>query len=207
METTMAYTQDIVILDGARTPVGTYGGVFRKVSATQLGVHAGQAAIRRAGVAPDDIDNVVIGNVLQSSIDAVYQARHIALQCGVPREAPALTVNRLCGSGLQAIVSAAHGILLGESRCALAGGAENLSQAPHVLYGARWGLELGQEPRLQDSLWAALVDSHTGLSMAMTAENLAERYGISREAQDAFALRSQQTAVAAQREGRLAEEI
>jgi acetyl-CoA acetyltransferase family protein len=203
----MGFNNDVLILDGARTPVGTFGGALRKMTATQLGAHAGRAAIARAGVAPADVDNVVIGNVLQTSVDAVYIARHIGLLCDIPREAPALTVNRLCGSGLQAIVSAAQGILLDESQCALAGGAENLSQAPHVLYGARWGLELGQDARLQDSLWAALVDSHSGLSMAMTAENLAERYEISREAQDEFALRSQRTAVAAMREGRLAEEI
>ncbi|MGI8589020.1 MAG: acetyl-CoA C-acetyltransferase [Chloroflexia bacterium] len=203
----MDFNKDVVILDGARTPVGTFGGVFRKVSATELGAHAGQAAIARSGVAATDVDNVVLGNVLQTSIDAVYIARHVGLMCGVPKEAPALTVNRLCGSGLQAIVSAAQSIQLDESQCALAGGTENLSQAPHVLYGARWGLELGQDGHLQDSLWAALVDSHTGLSMAMTAENLAERYSISRQAQDEFALRSQQAAVAAIKEGRLAEEI
>src|SRR5690348_6532180 len=141
----LRFSKEIVVLDGARTPVGTFGGALRKVTATALGAHASRAAIERAGVAPADIDNVVIGNVLQRSIDAVYQARHVALQAGVPRETPALTVNRLCGSGLQAIVTAAQAILLGESQCALAGGTENLSQAPHVLYGARWGLELGQE--------------------------------------------------------------
>jgi acetyl-CoA C-acetyltransferase len=203
----MAFTKEIVILDGARTPVGTFGGAFRKVTATQLGAHAGKAAIARARISPNDIDNVVIGNVLQTSTDAVYIARHIGLECEIPREVAALTVNRLCGSGLQAIITAAQGIMLDESQCALAGGTENLSQAPHVLYGARWGLELGQDGRLQDSLWAALVDSHSGLSMALTAENLAERYEISRQAQDEFAFRSQQTALAAMRAGRLAEEI
>src|SRR6476469_2961162 len=131
-----------MILEGARTPVGTFGGAFRKTTATQLGVVAAKGAIERAGVAAADVDNVVIGNVLQSSIDAVYQARHIALQAGIPEESPALTVNRLCGSGLQALVSAAQGISLGESQCALAGGTENRSQAPHALYGARWGLDL-----------------------------------------------------------------
>ncbi|HUS13691.1 MAG TPA: acetyl-CoA C-acetyltransferase [Chloroflexia bacterium] len=203
----MGFNKDIVILDGARTPVGTFGGVFRKVTATQLGVHAGKAALARAGVGPEDVDNVVLGNVLQTSTDAVYIARHVGLECGIPREVPALTVNRLCGSGLQAIITAAQGILLDESQCALAGGTENLSQAPHVLYGGRWGLELGQDGPLQDSLWAALVDSRAGISMALTAENLAERHCISRAAQDEFALRSQQRAAAALREGRLAEEI
>ncbi len=203
----MPYMKDIVIVDGARTPVGTFGGALRDVPATALGVHAGRAALERAGVDPGLVDNVVIGNVLQTSADAVYIARHIGLQCGVPQEVPALTVNRLCGSGLQAIVTAAHGILLGESRCALAGGTENMSQAPYALYGARWGLPLGQPPPLEDTLWAALVDSYTGLSMAVTAENLAERYAVARESQDAFALLSQQRAVAAQRAGRLAAEI
>ncbi|HMA34198.1 MAG TPA: acetyl-CoA C-acetyltransferase [Chloroflexia bacterium] len=203
----MGFNKDIVILDGARTPVGTFGGAFRQVTATQLGVVAGTAALARAGVAPTEVDNVVFGNVLQTSADAVYQARHIGLRCGIPREVPALTVNRLCGSGLQAILTAGQSILLDESQCALAGGTENLSQAPHVLYGGRWGLDLGQDGRLQDSLWSALTDSYSGLSMALTAENLAERYAISRPAQDAFALRSQQLAGAAIRAGRLAAEI
>ena len=199
--------KDIVILDGARTAVGTYGGVFRQTSATELGVVAAQGAIARAGVTPEDVENVVIGNVLQTSYDAVYQARHIALKVGIPREVPALTVNRLCGSGLQAILTAAQGLMLDEAQVALAGGTENLSQAPHVLYGARWGLELGQTGQLQDSLWAALTASHAGLPMALTAENLAEQYGITRAAQDEFAYRSQRAAVAAQEAGRLAEEI
>jgi len=203
----MAFNRDIVIVDGARTPVGTFGGVFRKTTATQLGVVAGQAAIQRAGLTPSDIDNVVLGNVLQTSSDAVYLARHVGLQCGIPQETPALTINRLCGSGLQAVISAAQGILLDESQCALAGGTENLSQAPHVLYNGRWGIDLGQDARLQDSLWAALTDSLCGVSMALTAENLAVRYGVSREAADAFALRSQQATAAAQAAGRLAEEI
>ena len=199
--------RDIVILDGARTPVGTFGGAFKQTTATDLGVVAARAALARAAVAPDEVGNVVIGNVLQTSYDAVYQARHIALKAGIPREVPALTVNRLCGSGLQAVISAAQSLLLDEAQVALAGGTENLSQAPHVLYGARWGIELGQHPPLQDSLWAALTDSHAGLPMALTAENLAERYDITRPAQDEFAYRSQRTTAAAQEAGRLAEEI
>src|SRR5438045_469046 len=193
MEKAMATRdQDIVIIEGARTPVGTFGGAFKQTTATELGVVATRGALERAGVDAAEVGNVVIGNVLQTSYDAVYQARHIALKAGVPRDVPALTVNRLCGSGLQAIITAAQGLLLGEAQVALAGGTENLSQAPHVLYGARWGLDLGQAPPLQDSLWAALTDSHAGLPMALTAENLAEKYNISRQAQDEFAYRSQQ---------------
>jgi acetyl-CoA C-acetyltransferase len=203
----LRFERDSVIIDGARTPVGTFGGGFKQTSATQLGVVTAKAALERAAVAPEDVGNVVFGNVLQTSYDAVYQARHIALQAGIPREVPALTVNRLCGSGLQAVISAAHSLLLDEAQVALAGGTENLSQAPHVLYNARWGLELGQHPPLQDSLWAALTDSHAGLPMALTAENLAERYHVSRQEQDEFAYRSQQAALAAQQAGRLAEEI
>jgi acetyl-CoA C-acetyltransferase len=203
----MRLEKDIVILDGARTPVGTFGGVFKQTTATQLGVVAAKGALERADVSPEDVGNVVIGNVLQTSYDAVYQARHLALQAGVPRDVPALTVNRLCGSGLQAVITAAQSLLLDEAQVALAGGTENLSQAPHVLYGARWGLDLGQDGKLQDSLWAALTDSYAGLPMAITAENLAERYHISRAAQDEFAYRSQQTTAAAQEAGRLAAEI
>jgi acetyl-CoA C-acetyltransferase len=203
----MQLGKDIVIIDGARTAVGTFGGAFKGVSATELGVVAVQGALARAGVSPDDVGNVVLGNVLQTSIDAVYLARHVALKAGIPRDVPALVVNRLCGSGLQAIISAAQSLLLNEAQVALAGGTENLSQAPHVLYGGRWGLDLGQTGQLQDSLWAALTDSYANLPMALTAENLAAQYQISRAAQDAFALLSQQRAAAAQEAGRLAAEI
>ena len=199
--------QDIYIIEGARTPVGVLQGSLSDVSAIDLGVIAAKGAMERDGVDPKTIDQVVMGNVIQSSKDAIYFARHVALKAGLPIDTPALTVNRLCGSGLQAIVSAAQMLLLGEGQIALAGGAENMTQAPHVLRGARAGYKLGQTPQLEDSLWEALVDSYIGCGMAITAENLAEKYALTREQVDAYALRSQQAARRAQQAGLLAEEI
>ena len=199
--------QDIYILAGARTPVGVLQGLLSDVSAIDLGVVAAKGAMERSGVDPAMVDQVVLGNVIQTSKDAIYFARHVALKAGLPIDTPALTVNRLCGSGLQAIVSAAQMLLLGEGQIALAGGAENMTQAPHVLRGARAGYKLGQAPQLEDSLWEALVDSYIGCGMAITAENLAEKYEITREEVDAYALRSQVTARRAQQAGWLAEEI
>jgi acetyl-CoA acetyltransferase family protein len=198
--------RDIVVLGGARTPFGTFMGSLKDVSAIELGAIAARAALTRAGIGPADVDQVVFGNVLQTSKDAIYCARHIALKAGVPIEVPALTVNRLCGSGLQAIVSGAQSLLLGEGTVALVGGAENMTQAPFVIRGARTGLSLG-EHQLEDYLWEALVDSYCGCGMANTAENLAEQYGLERPTVDAYALRSQEAARAAQEAGRLAEEI
>ncbi len=199
--------QDVYIIDGARTAVGVLQGSLSDVSAIDLGVVAAKGAIERSGVDPQLIDQVVLGNVMQTSKDAIYFARHVALKAGLPIETPALTVNRLCGSGLQAIVSAAQLLQLGEGRVALAGGAENMTQAPHMLRGARAGYKLGQAPQLEDSLWEALVDSYVGCGMAITAENLAEKYEITREQVDEYALRSQVTARRAQQAGWLAEEI
>jgi acetyl-CoA acetyltransferase family protein len=198
--------RDIVLLSGARTPFGVFMGSLKDVSAIDLTTTAAKAAIERAGVAATDIDQVVFGNVMQTSADAIYFARHVALKAGVPIEIPALTVNRLCGSGLQAIVSAAQSLLLGEGTIALAGGGENMTQAPFVIRGARTGLSLG-EHQLEDYLWAALTDSYIGCGMAITAENLAEKYHISREEVDTYALRSQVEARKAQQSGWLAEEI
>ena len=155
---------------------------------------------------PDQIDHVVFGNVLQTSADAIYGARHIGLKAGVPVEVPALTVNRLCGSGIQAAISGAQMIQLGEADIVLTGGMESMSQAPHVIRGLRGGLRLGQG-KLEDSLWEALTDTHCGCSMAVTAENCAGKYGISRQAQDEYALRSQQLAAAAWDAGRFADEV
>jgi acetyl-CoA acetyltransferase family protein len=183
-----------------------YVGALKDVSALELGAIAARGAMERSGVRPDWIDHTIFGNVLQTSADAIYGARHVALKAGVPVEVPALTVNRLCGSGLQAAVSAAQHILLGEAGIVLAGGTESMSQAPHVIRGLRGGLKLGQGT-LEDSLWAALLDTHCGCTMAGTAENCAAKYGITREEQDCYALRSQQLADRAWREGRLAEEI
>src|SRR6266704_2791930 len=183
--------QDIYILAGDRTAVGVLQGSLSDVSAIDLGVVAAKGEMERSGVDPALVDQVVLGNVIQTSKDAIYFARHVALKAGLPIDTPALTVNRLCGSGLQAIVSAAQMLLLGEGQIALAGGAENMTQAP----------------QLEDSLWEALVDSYIGCGMAITAENLAEKYEITREEVDAFALRSQMTARRAQQSGWLAEEI
>ncbi len=189
---------DVVILAGARTPFGNFGGLLSGLSATDLGVCAAEAAIARSRVPKERIDDVVFGNVLQTSADAIYVARHIALRGGVPIETPALAVNRLCGSGLQAVLTAAQSLVLGQSTYALAGGTESMSQAPHVVRGARKGFRFGESVRFEDSLWEALTDSYNGMPMAITAENLALRYDIPREACDEFALRSQERALAAQ---------
>lgn len=199
--------QEVYIIEGARTPVGILQGSLSDVSAIDLGVTAAKGALERSGVAPQVIDQVVLGNVIQSSKDAIYFARHVALKAGLPIETPALTVNRLCGSGLQAIVTAAQMLQLGEGHIALSGGSENMTQSPHVIRGARNGFKLGQSPQLEDSLWEALVDSYVGCGMADTAENLAEKYNVSREQVDEYALRSQLAARKAQQSGLLAEEI
>jgi acetyl-CoA C-acetyltransferase len=198
--------RDIVLLSGARTPFGVFMGSLKDISAIDLTTTAAKAAIERAGVAASDIDQVVFGNVLQTSADAIYFARHVALKAGVPIEVPALTVNRLCGSGLQAIVSAAQSLLLGEGTMALAGGGENMTQAPFVIRGARTGLAMGEHP-LEDYLWEALTDSYVNCGMAITAENLAEKYDLSREQIDEYALRSQVEARKAQQSGLFTEEI
>jgi acetyl-CoA acyltransferase 2 len=197
---------DIVILDGVRTPMAEYNGVFSDVSAIELGAHASREALSRAGVEPGEIDHVIFGNALQTSGDAIYGARHVGLKAGVPKEVPALTVNRLCGSGFEAIVQAAHRILLGEAKTVLAGGMENMSQAPHVIRGARKGLRLGQGA-LEDSLMVALLDTQCGLYMAQTSDRVAAKYGVTREEQDEYALSSQQRAVAAWAACRLSEEV
>jgi acetyl-CoA acetyltransferase family protein len=198
--------QPIYIVSGARTPMADYAGKLKDVSAIDLAAIASRAALSRAGLAPEAVQHAVFGNVQQSSTDAVYLARHIALKAGVPVEVPALTVNRLCGSGIQSAISGAHMILLGEADVVLAGGTESMSQAPHVIRGLRSGLRLGQG-QLEDTLWAALLDTHCGCTMAATAENCAAKYGVSREAQDEYAMRSQQLAARAWEEGRFADEV
>ncbi|MBI3268425.1 MAG: acetyl-CoA C-acyltransferase [Planctomycetes bacterium] len=205
-------SQELVITGGARTAmaeyVGTPGfGAFKDVSAIDLAAAAGRAALERSRVQPAWVEHVVIGNAMQTSTDAIYGARHVGLKAGVPISAPALTVNRLCGSGIESVASAARLLLQGEARFVLAGGMENMSQAPHVLRGARAGFRFGTSPALEDSLMAALLDPQCGLFMAQTAEKCAKTYGISREAQDQFALRSQQEGVRAVRSGLFREEI
>ncbi len=198
---------DIVIIAGARTPFGNLGGALADLSATDLAVAASEAAIARSGVPKERIDDVVFGNVIQTSADAIYLARHVGLRAGLPVGVPALTVNRLCGSGLQAILSAAQSLALGSAAYALAGGTENMSQAPHVVRGARRGFHLGQNVAFEDSLWTALTDSYANAPMAITAENLAKKYGVSRAESDEFALASQERALDAQSSGYFAEEI
>lgn len=198
---------DVVILAGVRTGFGAFGGALKEQSATDLGVVAAKGALGRSGITPEEIDHAVFGNALQTSSDAIYLARHIALRSGCPVETPAVTVNRLCGSGFEAIVQGAHQILLGESRAVLAGGTESMSQAPHVMRGARWGFRLGPPPPLEDALWEALRDTQCGRSMAETAEALAEQYGVARAAVDAYALLSQQRARDAWASSAFADEV
>src|SRR5207237_3582876 len=198
---------ELVFLSARRTPFGTYGGSLKGQSATELGVHAAKAAVAQAGVKPEDIDNVVFGNVVQTSADAIYLARHVGLRSGIPQAVPALTVNRLCGSGFQAVVDAALEMLAGHSQCALVGGTESMSQAPHVARGLRFGVQLGKSPKLEDALWEALTDSYTGLPMAMTAENLAVKYGISQREVDEYSVLSQKRFASAQEAGRFSDEI
>src|SRR6476661_8976481 len=196
----------IYILGGARTPMAEYSGRLKDVSAIDLGVIASRAAMERTGVKPEMIDHVVFGNVLHTSADAVYGARHVALKAGVPIEVPALTLNRLCGSGVQSAISGGQMILLEEADIVLAGGMESMSQAPHVIRGLRSGLRLGQG-ELEDTLWSGLLDTQCGCTMAATAENCAAKYGISREDQDRYAVRSQQLAARAWKAGRFTEEV
>jgi acetyl-CoA acetyltransferase family protein len=197
---------DIAIVSGARTPMGRYCGKLRDFTAQELGAVAAKEAIVRAGVDAKEFDHVIFGNAQQTSGDALYGARHVGLLTGLPVEVPALTLNRLCGSGMQAIVNAAQLIQLGEAKTVLAGGMEAMSQAPHVIRGARWGFGLG-EGRLEDSLMVALLDSYCGLAMAGTAELYAEQQGITRQQMDEFALRSQQLAEAAYKSCRMKEEL
>src|SRR6266478_6397888 len=197
---------DIAIVSGARTPFGRYCGKIKDYTAQELGAVAAKAAIERSGVNPNDFDHVVFGNAQQTSGDALYGARHVGLKAGLPIETPALTVNRLCGSGMQAIVNAAQMIQTDEAKVVLAGGMEAMSQAPFAIRG-RDGFTLAPGGKMEDSLMVALLDSYCGLYMASTAELYGERQGITRAAQDEFSLRSQQTADAAYKAGRLQEEL
>ncbi|HEU5321621.1 MAG TPA: acetyl-CoA C-acyltransferase, partial [Methylomirabilota bacterium] len=200
-----ALDRQLVILPGARTPFGTFGGALKDVPVVDLGVAAARGALARSGVRPEDVDDVVFGNVIQTSGGDAYLARHIALRAGCPVATPALTVGRACGSGLQAIVTAAQHVLAGDAEVVLAGGVESMSGQPHIVRGARWGLKF-RAGGLEDNLWLGLVDGLGDLPMAATAENLATRYSITRKEQDDFAYRSHMAAAAAQRAGRLAEE-
>jgi acetyl-CoA acyltransferase 2 len=205
--TARAASGSVVFLSAVRTPFGTFGGKLKDFSPVDLAVHASKAAIERAGVAATDISQAIFGNVLYTTKDSIYFARHVALKSGLRQETSALTLNRLCGSGFQAVVSGAQEIILGDAELCLVGGAESMSQAPHVTRGLRWGTPLGRAPVMEDVLWEGLTDSYVGLGMAETAENLAELYKLDRGCVDEFALRSQQLSKAAWDEGVFDDEV
>src|SRR5215475_3717114 len=200
------FPTDVVIVAGARSPMARYTGAFSDVSAIDLAAAASKEVIRRSGADPADFDNAIFGNVMQTSADALYGARHVGLKAGLRAETPAVTVNRLCGSGIEAIAQAAQRLLLDEAKMVLSGGMENMTQAPFVIRGLRNGLKLGGGA-LEDTLMVGLTDTYCGLPMALTAEKLAEQYGITRKDADAYALRSQQLADSAYKACRIKEEI
>jgi acetyl-CoA acetyltransferase family protein len=197
---------EVVFLSAVRTPFGTFGGSLKDVTVSDFTTVAARAAIERAGIEPGEIDSTILGNVLYTTADSAYFARHVSLKAGCSQESSALTLNRLCGSGFQSIVSGAQEILLGDSSACLVGGADSMSQAPHVTR-VRWGIPLGKTPQLEDVLWAALTDSYVNLPMAETAENLAEQYKLDRSCVDEFALRSQHLARDAWAAGAFKDEI
>ena len=199
----------IFVVAGKRTPFGAFGGSLKGMSATDLCVHATKAALAAGKVKPSAIDTVVVGSVQQTSQDAAYMARHVALKSGMNEPTPALNINRLCGSGFQSCVNVAQEIKLGEAAIGVAAGAESMSQAPMAVYGheVRWGTKLGAPTEMKDTLWAGLTDSHASMPMGMTAENLADDYGISRAEADAYALQSQERWAAAKTAGKFDDEI
>src|ERR1700693_6201628 len=197
----------VVFLSAVRTPFGTVGGKLKGFSRVDLAVPASKPAIERAGIPATDISQTIFGNVLYTTKDSIYFARHVALKSGCRQETSALTLNRLCGSGFQAVVSGAQEIILGDAEICLVGGAESMSQAPHVTRGLRWGTPLGKTPIMEDVLWEVRTDAYVGLGMAETAENLAERYKLDRGCVDEFALRSQQLSKAAWDEGVFDDEV
>jgi acetyl-CoA acetyltransferase family protein len=203
----MKQGKNLVIVAAKRTAFGTMQGTLKNVSATELAVVASKAALAQSKVATEDIGHVIVGNVMQTSADAIYCARHVGLKSGLPITTPALTVNRLCGSGFQAIINGCEQLLLGETSAVLVSGTENMTQAPHILRGARDGWPFGKAPQVEDSLWSALTDSYNNTPMAVTAENLATKYGISRADCDAYALSSQQRWAAANEKGYFKDEI
>jgi acetyl-CoA acyltransferase 2 len=203
----MADDTSVVFLSAVRTPFGTFGGKLKDVSPIDLAVHASKAALERARISAQDVDQTIFGNVLYTTRDSIYFARHVSLKSGCRQETSALTLNRLCGSGFQSVVSGAQEIMLGDAKVCLVGGAESMSQAPHVTRGLRWGTPLGKAPVMEDVLWEGLTDTYVGLGMAETAENLAERYKLDRGCVDEFALRSQQLSRAGWESGAFEDEI
>ncbi|XP_013098389.1 3-ketoacyl-CoA thiolase, mitochondrial [Stomoxys calcitrans] len=203
-----AITKGVYIVAAKRTAFGTFGGAFKNINQTQLQTAAAKAAIAESGLSADKIDTVVIGHIMtSSSTDGTFLPRHVLLNCGIPIDKPALGVNRLCGSGFQSIVNGAQDILLGSAKVSLTGGVENMSQTPFIARNIRFGTTLGVNYNLEDALWTGLTDSYCKLPMALTAENLAEKYNISRERVDEFSLRSQKNWEKAQNEGAFKSEI
>ncbi|XP_053676836.1 3-ketoacyl-CoA thiolase, mitochondrial [Anopheles nili] len=203
-----ALTKGVFIVAAKRTAFGTFGGAFKNTNATQLQTAAAKAALDAAGVKPEQVDSVNIGQVLVlSSVDGAFLPRHVSLGCGIPIERPALGVNRLCGSGFQAVVNGAQDILVGAAQISLTGGVDNMSQTPYTLRNSRFGIPLGTSPALEDALWTGLTDSYCKLPMALTAENLAEKHKVPREKVDEFAYRSQQLWKKANDEGVFKTEI
>lgn len=198
--------KEVYVLAAKRTAFGAFGGSLKKLSATDLGVIASEAALEASGAKPSDVGHVFFGNVLQTSADAIYLARHVGIRTGCPQATPALTLNRLCGSGFEAVVQGAQEILLGQSELVLVGGSENMSQAPHIVRGARWGLPLGKSG-MEDSLWTCLTDSYTNMPMAITAENLAEKYELTQDEVDNYSELSQKRFAAAQESGAFEAEL
>ena len=197
---------DVVIASAARTAIGSYGRGLASVPPSELGAAAARAAIERAGIGADVVEHVVFGNVIHTEAADAYMARVVGIKAGVPESVPAYTVNRLCGTGVQAIVSAAQAIQTGEAAVALAGGAESMSRGPYWMPSARWGARMG-EAELVDPVMGALTDPFNSILMGVTAENLAERGAISRERQDEFAVRSHRKAAAARAAGRFDDQI
>ncbi|BDG09757.1 acetyl-CoA C-acyltransferase [Anaeromyxobacter paludicola] len=202
-----AHPTEVVFLAARRTPFGAFGGALKDLTATDLGVHAAKAALKQAGVAAHHFGHVVLGNVAQTSADAIYFARHVGLRSGLPQTTPAVTVNRLCGSGFEAVVQGAMHLLTGQAEVVLTGGAESMSQAPFALRGTRFGVPLGKVPAIEDTLWSALTDSYAGLPMALTAEKLAEQYAVTQDEVDEYSVLSQRRFAAAQEAGRLRDEL
>ncbi|XP_005372969.1 PREDICTED: 3-ketoacyl-CoA thiolase, mitochondrial isoform X1 [Chinchilla lanigera] len=188
----MALLRGVFVVAAKRTPFGAYGGLLKDYSAIDLNEFAARAALSAGKVPPETIDSVIVGNVMQSSSDAIYMARHVGLRVGVPKETPALTVNRLCGSGFQSIVNGCQEICVRDAEVVLCGGTESMSQAPFCVRNVRFGTRFGFDIKLEDSLWEGLTDPHVKLAMALTAENLAVQHKISREDCDRYALQSQQ---------------
>lgn len=198
--------REVVIASAARTPIGSFGGVFKGVAAVELGVIAAKAAIERAGIKPEMVEEVIVGNVLSAGLGQNV-ARQVSIKAGIPKEASAMSINKVCGSGLRAVSLAAQMIMAGDAEVVLAGGTESMSQAPYVMNSGRWGARMGDTKMVDTMVYDALTDAFNGYHMGITAENIADQWNISREEQDAFALESQLRAEKAQKEGKFKDEI